>query len=380
MGLFGGMHCVAMCGSASSVLCARKGAYTLSFNLGRAAGYVLLGAAAGAVGSWTVGHGIDGLRFAFRALAATTMLLVGLHLAGLPSFIGLFERAGAPLAPCRAYHAAAAPLRTAWHATAAGMLWSLMPCGLLYAALATSASAYSALDGAATMAAFAAGTLPVMLGVGALSSRLAPLLRKGKLRAFAGMVVLAFGVWSTAGVAAQAGLFPSATGSSPRRALIPEPASAEVDPDVVVPEIDDALVVERVVDPHDERRGVVGRERLQRDVVVDAHPVDVDVDDRGRGRKIERLDHRMPRSDGRSGRHELGVEIVGVAGADGPDELQLVVLEIEGDGLVVLGVFGVSRSSRLARFMCRVVSLVRNAKRAMSVVAAPGTNQRWRTA
>lgn len=213
MGLFGGMHCVAMCGSASSVLCARKGAYTLSFNLGRAAGYVLLGAAAGAVGSWTVGHGIDGLRFAFRALAATTMLLVGLHLAGLPSFIGLFERAGAPLwrrvAPITQR---LLPLRTAWHATAAGMLWSLMPCGLLYAALATSASAYSALDGAATMAAFAAGTLPVMLGVGALSSRLAPLLRKGKLRAFAGMVVLAFGVWSTAGVAAQAGLFPSAPG------------------------------------------------------------------------------------------------------------------------------------------------------------------------
>jgi sulfite exporter TauE/SafE len=207
MGLFGSIHCVTMCGSASSVLCAKKGRYSLAFNAGRVLGYVTLGFAAGAVGSWTVGHGIDGLRFAFRALAATTMLMVGLHLAGLPSFVRLFEAAGGPLwrrvAPIAAR---LVPLRTAWQALAAGALWALMPCGLLYAALATSASAYSAIDGAATMAAFAVGTLPLMLGVGALASRVAGLLQHGWLRRAAGGVVLAFGVWSTAGLAAQAGI------------------------------------------------------------------------------------------------------------------------------------------------------------------------------
>ena len=211
MGLFGGLHCIAMCGSASSVLCMKRGRFTLAFNAGRVLGYTLLGAAAGAVGSWTIGHGIDGLRFGFRALAATTMLMVGLHLAGLPSFLRALESAGAPIwrriAPVVQRFL---PLRNAGQAVAAGALWSLMPCGLLYAALATSASAYSAWDGATTMAAFAAGTLPAMLGVGALASRLAAIANGGWLRRAAGVIVFAFGAWSMAGVAGQAGLIPSA--------------------------------------------------------------------------------------------------------------------------------------------------------------------------
>lgn len=216
MGLFGSIHCVTMCGSASSVLCAKKGSNSLAFNAGRVLGYVGLGFAAGAVGSWTVGHGIDDLRFAFRALAATTMLMVGLHLAGLPSFIRLFESAGGPIwrrvAPLAAR---LVPLRTPWHALAAGALWSLMPCGLLYAALATSASAYSAVDGATTMGAFAAGTLPMMLGVGALASRVTGQLQKGWVRRAAGALVLAFGVWSSAGVASQAGILSFGAASCP---------------------------------------------------------------------------------------------------------------------------------------------------------------------
>ena len=211
MGLCGGVHCVTMCGSASAVLCSGRGRFALAFNAGRATAYTLLGAVAGAVGSWTIGHGIDGLRFGFRALAATTMLMVGLHLAGLPSFLRVFEAAGAPLwrrlSPIvRSF----LPLRSAVQAFAAGSLWSLMPCGLLYAALATSAAGYSAFEGAATMAAFAAGTLPAMLGAGALVSRFAGLAR-GRARRAAGVLVLAFGAWSMAGVAGQAGLVPTTT-------------------------------------------------------------------------------------------------------------------------------------------------------------------------
>lgn len=210
MGLFGGLHCATMCGSASSVLCARNGRYALTFNVGRGLGYVALGALAGAVGSWTVGHGIEGVRLAFRVLAATTMSMVGLHLAGLPSFLRVFERAGAPVwrhvAPIAAR---LVPLRSMSHALAAGALWSLMPCGLLYAALAMSASAYSTWDGVTTMMAFAAATMPVMVSVGALATRLAPLARKGWLRRALGVGILAFGLWSTASVASHVGVIPS---------------------------------------------------------------------------------------------------------------------------------------------------------------------------
>jgi hypothetical protein len=120
----------------------------------------------------------------------------------------VLESAGGPLWRRVASIAARlVPFRTGWQALAAGALWALMPCGLLYAALATSASAYSAIDGAATMAAFAAGTLPAMLGVGALAAPIAALLQRSWLRRAAGGLVLAFGIWSTAGLAAQAGIF-----------------------------------------------------------------------------------------------------------------------------------------------------------------------------
>lgn len=210
MGLFGGVHCIAMCGTASCVIAGR---FTLPFNLGRIAGYTALGLGAGALGAWTVGHELDGVRFAFRAVAAVAMLTVGLHLAGLPSLVHALESAGGPLwrrlAPVIRR---LLPLHHSGHALAAGVLWSLMPCGLLYAALAMSASAYSILDGATTMLAFALGTLPIMLGAGALGSELlSRAFAQHSLRRISGVVVLAFGLWSVATLIGQVGLLPMFT-------------------------------------------------------------------------------------------------------------------------------------------------------------------------
>ncbi|HVJ89099.1 MAG TPA: sulfite exporter TauE/SafE family protein, partial [Labilithrix sp.] len=140
MGLFGGAHCVAMCGGVSSVLCSgatRPTQHVLAYNAGRMASYTLLGLVVGSLGTLQLGLPVDVVRFGFRGLAAVCMLTVGLHLVGLPSAIKTIEAAGAPLwrraAPvARRFF----PLRTPLHAFAAGGLWSLMPCGLLYGALA----------------------------------------------------------------------------------------------------------------------------------------------------------------------------------------------------------------------------------------------------
>ena len=180
MGVFGGAHCVAMCGGVSSMLCSggqdkrqgRSSGYSLAYNAGRVASYTLLGLVVGALGTLDLGLPMDVLRFGLRALAAVCMLTVGLHLIGLPSFVKALESVGAPLwrrvAPLARR---LLPLRSPWHALAAGGLWALMPCGLLYGALALAASAESAAMGAATMGAFALGTVPVMLTVGVLAHR-----------------------------------------------------------------------------------------------------------------------------------------------------------------------------------------------------------------
>jgi sulfite exporter TauE/SafE len=209
MGLFGGAHCAVMCGGVSSVICAgeAKGRFALAYNAGRIASYTALGLVVGSIGSLSAGLPLDVVRFSLRALAAICLLTVGLHLAGLPSFVRALESVGAPLwrrvAPLAKR---LLPLRSPWHALAAGGLWALMPCGLLYGAVAIAASSDSALDGAMTMAAFGIGTLPIMLGIGVVAARAARAMTRAWVRRAAGVVMLAFGLWSTVGLAGQVGL------------------------------------------------------------------------------------------------------------------------------------------------------------------------------
>lgn len=214
MGVFGGAHCVAMCGGVSSMLCAGQGrpsGFSLAYNAGRVASYTLLGLIVGSLGTLDLGLPMDALRFGLRALAAVCMLTVGLHLIGLPSFVKALESVGAPLwrrvAPVARR---LLPLRSPWHALAAGSLWALMPCGLLYGALALAATSESPLEGAATMAAFGLGTVPVMLTVGVLAHRVVQAFARAWVRRAAGALILAFGLWSTAGLAGQVGLAPGA--------------------------------------------------------------------------------------------------------------------------------------------------------------------------
>jgi sulfite exporter TauE/SafE len=68
-----------------------------------------------------------------------------------------------------------------WRGVALGLLLSALPCAILYGALAGAAASGSALGGALAMAAFAAGTVPALIGVGLLgrifARRFGPALR-----------------------------------------------------------------------------------------------------------------------------------------------------------------------------------------------------------
>lgn len=234
MGLFGGVHCVAMCGGVVGVLCSAaprcpsasaggrgrlaQAPYWLAYHVGRIASYTLLGLAFTMLGRASMAFfPLDAVRFMLRALAALCMLAVGFHLAGLPSLVKRLESVGAPLwrrlSPLTKRFL---PLRTPWHALVLGAMWGLMPCGLLYGALALAASASSPTEGALTMAAFGLATLPVMLTMSALAQRVARWLARPRVKQAVGVTFLVFGCWSTAGLAAQAGVG-TLFGVAPRR-------------------------------------------------------------------------------------------------------------------------------------------------------------------
>ena len=160
MGLAGGPHCVAMCGAACAGLAqaagARRGQALTAFQLGRLLGYSLLGALAAA--------SVQGLGWLTTQSAAIRPVWTLLHLAAMALGVLLMLQARQPAwldqaarrlwAKVRAFndrYGRAAP----WMV---GMLWALMPCGLLYSALMVAALTSTPLDGAMTMALFALGS------------------------------------------------------------------------------------------------------------------------------------------------------------------------------------------------------------------------------
>jgi sulfite exporter TauE/SafE len=196
MGLASGVHCLGMCGGIVTAfssqrifsrqqLAARQGL----FNLGRIASYSVAGAVAGATGS--LFHGSIALFAAVNLL----LVLVGLHLLGLRTPLALLERLGAPLwrraAPlaARAFNA---------NAFAGGMLWGLIPCGLVYGALGAAALAGTPAGGALAMAAFGLGTLPWLLAAGVAAARLRNWIHRRPVRAATGSLVIAYGAWGLA--------------------------------------------------------------------------------------------------------------------------------------------------------------------------------------
>lgn len=203
MGLFGSAHCAAMCGSASSMLCGGAGgsahrARSIAFNAGRLAGYAAYGALANSVTMVGSQASLGFVRFAVRVIAVLAVLSVGLKLLGMPSLLDPLERAGASIwRPAARVIARFLPLRNAWQAMIVGAAWGLMPCGMLYAALAMASTADSPGQAALIMLAFGLGTGPAMLLIAQLAVLFARLEARRWLRRGVGLCVLAFGLWTS---------------------------------------------------------------------------------------------------------------------------------------------------------------------------------------
>jgi uncharacterized protein len=218
LGLASGLHCVGMCGGIVAAFSARRvipitdaaragRLRPLVFNAGRITTYAALGAAAGAAGGAVpVMQGALPAQTVLFVLANAALILAGLYLAGAGRLIGRLEDLAAPL--WRRVQPAAARLmqaRSPAAAYAAGVLWGLLPCAMVYGALAAATLGGGAAGGALAMSAFGAGTLPWLLGAGAVAGRLR------RLRVAAGMFILGMGVFGLArstelGDAVRAGL------------------------------------------------------------------------------------------------------------------------------------------------------------------------------
>lgn len=203
--LLGSVHCAAMCGAfvcsyAAQPRTTRGGRVHAAYHAGRLASYTLLGAIAGAIGGDAdrigalagVSRGAAILGGSLMVLWAGSNIAATLGMRALVSWPEWMMRAlGGVLARVPAQSAVA-------RAGATGLLTTLLPCGWLYAFVATSAGTGSAVTGAATMGLFWIGTVPMLLAVGLGAQRLFGAFGR-RLPVVSAVVVLTMGLLSIAG-------------------------------------------------------------------------------------------------------------------------------------------------------------------------------------
>lgn len=167
--LLASLHCAGMCGPFVAFYSASgtKRAH-VSYHVTRAIMYSSLGALAGAFGSGVdlMGRELGALRLAALVASALTIAwgvlafvprarLGGLIPAFAPNRLITLKRKGAVT-----------------KATVLGLTTPLLPCGTLYAFVTLASGTGSAQSGALTMLVFFLGTLPGLVGLGALTARL----------------------------------------------------------------------------------------------------------------------------------------------------------------------------------------------------------------
>ncbi len=190
VGVLTSIHCVGMCGGimlTQSILKEEKSKFqtlipAILYNAGRVTSYTIIGGIVGALGS-VLSLSLN-VKAGLQIAAGIFMVIMGLNMAGLSIFRKLNIKL--PWSSCSIKKKPKAPFLV-------GMLNGLMPCGPLQTMQLYALGTGSAINGALSMFVFSLGTVPLMLGFGAISGFLSKGYTKQLLK-FSGFLVIILGV------------------------------------------------------------------------------------------------------------------------------------------------------------------------------------------
>lgn len=207
VGFLGGVHCLGMCGPLAGAFSFQlspeqqcKPTYVLRmqliYNLGRVSSYVVLGAVAGLIGAVLVeAGGVLSIQRWLLAFAGVWMLILAAWLMGWSGLPSRLERLMGTWWSRISQHWRQRwlPVRYGHQAYLFGLLWGVLPCGLVYSTLILALSAGSVLQGAVVMLAFGLGTLPNLLLMGMSAFWLTRLKQQRWVQVFAAVSIAGFG-------------------------------------------------------------------------------------------------------------------------------------------------------------------------------------------
>lgn len=199
-GLLGSAHCFGMCGGISGLFAVNASVKSLrqqfpkavAYNTGRVATYAILGIVVALLGKGAVGS-IPELAAPVRLASGLLIILVGLQVAFNWRILSVVENAGASL--WRRVAPAArglVPVETLLQALGLGLIWGLLPCGLVYSVLLLAATTAEPTSGGLVMVAFGLGTMPAMIATGVSASKLAQFM--SSKRVGVGLLIVALGI------------------------------------------------------------------------------------------------------------------------------------------------------------------------------------------
>lgn len=170
VGILSSAHCIGMCGPLSTLGCRSKmtgGAWApLGFSVGKLVSYSALGFAAAAMGAIFMNQAGLQKAAAWVSIIGGALMIIALVLACvLPTSGGVLAK----------FSVAMSKRAMRWGklmSPGLGLAAAFLPCGVLYAMVARSAAAETPMTGMMIMQAFGIGTMPALLGLGALIKRI----------------------------------------------------------------------------------------------------------------------------------------------------------------------------------------------------------------
>lgn len=192
LGLVGSLHCAGMCGPlalalpGTAISPSRFALGRVAYNLGRIITYCLIGLIFGLFGKTLFLAGVQ----RWISIALGIVLITGLFASRK---LALWKPVTWLVNQLKTRMSELLRQRSLASVGLLGLLNGLLPCGLVYVAAAGATATGNVISGAIYMAAFGAGTLPMMLAIG-LGGKLVPFSLRLKLRAAIPISVFILGI------------------------------------------------------------------------------------------------------------------------------------------------------------------------------------------
>ena len=197
-GIFGSFHCMGMCGGLVSAFFMKIGNRGLSpyfyYHIGRITSYTFIGTAAASLGMALTKTGLFRKAQGIIQIAAgMVVIIIGLDILGVLPWRLSFD--ALPISSLKRLYKKASEKGPLFGPLLGGIFNGFIPCSLVFVVAIKAASTGEPLQGAFLMVSLGLGTLPSMLLVSFVFSKIGARAR-GILSRLAAVTIIAMGIWT----------------------------------------------------------------------------------------------------------------------------------------------------------------------------------------